>query len=259
MTVNVLGYGVMARQIAALFYLGGFNVVIWNHRQVQEGEFSRHINLLKRYINAEGAEGTIKFTYDLDKLEEAVTIECIIEDLKEKKKLYAALSKKNARPYFTNSSSYSPQEIGEQVNGFHFFNPVTTKLVELFTRDKSVIEQIRPLITFLEGIGFEVIPVHHNRGYIGNFILFHEISSLFKLIEKHGYSAESTMRVYNKIYNNSHDVFTVIDHIGIDVVYKILINLREMDESFYVPSCLKTALEKNVLGKKNKTSIRQIL
>tara|TARA_B100001250_G_C19704828_1_gene746465 strand:- start:979 stop:1089 length:111 start_codon:yes stop_codon:yes gene_type:complete len=30
MQINILGYGLMAKQIASLLYLGGFHINIWN-------------------------------------------------------------------------------------------------------------------------------------------------------------------------------------------------------------------------------------
>ena len=40
---------------------------------------------------------------------------------------------------------------------------------------------------------------------------------------------------------------------------KILKNLNEKNNQFYIPEILQTALDKNILGKKNKTSIKSLL
>ena len=51
----------------------------------------------------------------------------------------------------------------------------------------------------------------------------------------------------------------LIDLIGVDTCLKILKNLNEKNNQFYIPEILQTALDKNILGKKNKTSIKSLL
>ncbi len=256
MTINILGYGLMGKQIAALLYLGGFNIHIWNHKHANEKDVLRQIKLLKRIFNTE-VEGKITFHTDFDDLPDAITIESVIENLDVKRELYKNF-KKSKMLYFTNSSSFSPSEIGENVNGFHFFNPISLKLLEMHLRDTEMIEDIKPVLEYLEIIGFDIINVNSNRGYIGNYILFNEISSALKLIEKFNYTYEHVNMVYKKLYDG-RNLFTIIDLIGIDVVYQILKNLKEEDASIYIPRCLANALDKNILGRKNKTSIKEVL
>ena len=48
------------------------------------------------------------------------------------------------------------------------------------------------------------------------------------------------------------------DLIGVDVVRRIMKNLADKDASFYLADCLEQAVKCNLLGKKNRTSIRQL-
>lgn len=247
----------MAKQIASLFYIGGHEVAVWNDVEMNQDDIYRQIKLLRKSIDCR-QEGIITFVDSLERLEDRLTIESIIEDIEIKRQIYGSLETKITKPYFTNTSSFSPTEIGRDVNGLHFFNPITLKIVELYLCDGVDRNELDHILKFLNSLDFEIVDVHDNRGYIGNNILFHEISTALKLIEKFDYTTETVRTVYKKLYNG-RDIFAIIDIIGIDVVYKILINLKEKDEDIYLPLCLKSALEKNILGKKNRTSIKQIL
>ena len=105
MKVNVLGYGLMAKQIAALFYLGGHNVTIWNHRTVDENEIKRQIKLLNKFLESD-TSGEIHIVDKLEDLEDSLTIESVIEDLEVKTQLFIRLSGKITLGYLTNSSSF---------------------------------------------------------------------------------------------------------------------------------------------------------
>ena len=254
--VNVLGYGLMGKQIAALFYLGGFNVTIWNHREVDEKDLVRQIKLLRRSID-DVEEGMYNIINDINLLPDAITIESLAENIELKKAVYKKCEHFKA-PYFTNSSSYSPLEIGDNVNGFHFFNPISLKLVELYWEDSAISDQVVALTDFLKKTGFDVVKVGSNRGYLGNYILFNEISSALKLIEKLNYSTEQVNSIYEKLYGG-RNIFNIVDLIGVDTSYQILKNLKESDNSIYLPECFEAALAKNILGRKNKTSIIDVL
>ena len=246
----------MGRQIAGLLYLGGFNINIWSHSEIDESLLTKQIKILKRNLK-NTVDGKYNLFANIEDLPDAITIESITEEIEIKRNIFNEL-KHFTSPYFTNSSSYAPSEINERVNGLHFFNPINLGIVELYLNQTTNAESIKPIIDYLLSIGFEIIHVNNNRGYIGNYILFNEISSALKLIEKHNYTIDQVNAMYRKLYDG-RNIFSIIDIIGIDVVYKILLNLNDEDNSIYVPTCLSKALKLNVLGKKNKTSIRDIL
>lgn len=256
MHINILGYGLMAKQIAALLYLGGFKISIWNRSKIDLGEIERQIRLLKRTIDTTTA-GEIVSMDKLEDLGDHLTIESVVEDIDVKKELYGKLKNRITRGYFTNSSSYSPNEIGNNVNGLHFYNPIMLKFVEYYDSKSESID-LESILSYLKSLEFEIVPVWNNRGYIGNYILFHEISSALKLIEKYNYSVDSVNAFYKKLHDG-RDIFTIVDIIGIDVVRAIIVNLKAQDENLYLPECLLNAMDNNILGKKNKTSIKQVL
>lgn len=256
MQINVLGYGLMAKQIAALLSLGGYKVYVWNHKKIDLSEIDRQMRVLRKLTGLE-KKGEIVFVEKIEDLEDYLTIESVIEDINVKKDIYKILSGKITNAYCTNTSSVAPGEIGSEVHGLHFFNPITIKFVEYFeatTPSNDLLE----LLKFLELSDFEVLPVHDHRGYLGNNILFNEISTAFKLVEKYNYSVMSVSKFYDKFYNG-RDLFNIVDLIGIDVVRSILRNLKDVDDTIYIPECLSVAISNGVLGKKNKTSIKQVL
>jgi 3-hydroxyacyl-CoA dehydrogenase len=256
MKVNVLGFGLMAKQISALLSLGGFRVFIWNHQKAEIADLKRQIKIIKRATGLDG-NGEVAFVEKLEDLEDNLTIESVIEDLDVKKSLFEKTRNNISNAYCTNSSSLAPGEIGDGVHGLHFFNPIHLGFVEYFEA-LSPSDDLCQLLDFLRDIKHDIISVHDNRGYLGNNVLFNEISAALKMVEKFNYDVNSISSFYNKFYDG-RDVFTIIDLIGVDVVKAILVNLKEVDKTIYVPECLSVAISQNVLGKKNKTSIKQVL
>lgn len=261
--INVIGFGVMGQQIAALAYLFGIDVCIYSSKLESENdaEFQKQVKKLCRRLGSFENVGSYSFCRDIDKLKDVITIECVSEDLTLKKKLYNQVKKRNTQAYFTNTSSYSPSEIAADVAGLHFFNPITLKFVELSKAKETnhaMDIAVNSLSTLFLEHDFHVINVKDNRGYIGNYVLFSEIASVLKLVEEYNYTIEQINGVYSKLYDG-RDIFVIIDLIGVDVAYQILLNLNEKDKTIYVGNLLKDAMKLNSLGRKNKTSIKDFL
>lgn len=256
MNINILGFGIMARQISALLVSMGNNITIWNHKEIDIDKLYKQIKIQAKYLGTESNDsGKIKVITSLAELEDNLTIEAITENLTLKKDLYNRLKLKISHDYFTISSSISPLEIGENVNGLHFFNPIVScKIIEFFNHSIKNQESFE-LLKNLEALGFETINVLNTRGYIANYILFNEISNIFKLIEIYNYPLAEIEKLYNLLFNKN--IFKTIDIVGVDVTYAIIKNLKEKDDSIYLPKILEKAIEKGVLGKKNLTSIKK--
>mgnify|MGYP001334033947 CR=1 FL=1 len=258
--INILGSGVMGEQIAALFYLGGYSVCIWDMKEVDEKKIFYQAKLLKRILKEFG-EGRLKIVNKLSDLTDCPTIESVAENLDVKKSLIREIKKSIRKPVFSNTSSYIPSEIGEGVNALHFFNPIALKIVEYHLCEDvadNQTDEARHILNFLRDKGYELIHVKENRGYIGNNLVFNIISEYFRLIEQYKYRPEDVDKMYSVLFPGGK-VSDLIDMIGIDTVFKILNNLWEENRNLYIPLSLKTALEKNILGKKNKTSVLNII
>lgn len=256
----ILGFGTMGKQIAALLLLLGYDVVIWSYSQKEDDEqqLQRYLKLLRKQLkfDIEISVSTQNFIYDLDSLPCGMYIECVKEDLELKKMLYEKFIQKS-EIYFSNTSSYELSEIGSEAKGLHFFNPISLQLVEYYSVEKPD-SAFQSLLDKLSNQGFTLVPVKDNRGFIANYILFNEISMVFKLIEVYKYSYEQINIIYTKLYDQ-RNIFQIIDIVGIDLTQKIIKNLAEKDNTIYEPKLFQIALNQNILGKKNKTSILDIM
>ena len=255
--INIIGYGAMAKQIISLFFLMGYEINIWNRSEIDinllDGEIAK---LLKSDPKlSDKIKGEVLIKQNIEDFENNLTIESVAENLIVKKEIYEKLKDKITNGYFSNTSSYSPMEINEKVGGIHFFNPTRyIKLVEVFSNGYN----LTTFIQDLQDMNFSVINVKKNRGYIANYVIFNEVSTAFKLMEKFGYKLNDIQEMYNKLYNG-RDIFNIIDLVGVDVTYKILENLNEADSTIYLSNILNSALKNDIKGKKNNTSIKEFI
>jgi 3-hydroxyacyl-CoA dehydrogenase len=254
MKINILGYGVMGKQIAALFYAGGYNVKIWDYIKINLDDLNMEIKKVRKAFGLQKI-GNLSCIGRIADIENHPTIEALVEDLGVKRKVYDSVKNNITGYYYSNTSSYAPNEIGRGVSALHFFNPISMSIAEYYLADGK---KSNSLLEFLQSIGFDLIEVRNNRGYIGNYILFNEISTAMKLIEKNKYRAEDINKIYAKLYPG-RNIFKIMDVIGLDVVCKILLNLKEKDSGIYISQFLKNAVEQNILGRKNKTSIMEVI
>jgi len=256
--INILGAGVMGQQLASLFVLLGFNVRLYSSKDIAEKKILNYAKVLRRSFRiGTDISGSVACC-NAKEIGPGISIDTSAEDLEVKKALYKRLRRRNDDLFITNTSSFNPMEIGGDVVGMHFFNPITIRLVEITECPEKFKVALADLVEVISSVGFEIVSVKQNRGYIGNKILFGEISNVLKLIEKDGYQAADIAAIYSHLYPE-RNIFSIIDLIGVDVVRVIMKNLAVVDNSFYVGACLDLAIEKNILGKKNRTSILQVL
>ena len=222
--------------------------------------YQRTVRLLKKHLAGGDHTGTISFTTDIATLPAVSTLEVLAEDLLLKKNMLAAL------PYstegvdiYTNTSSYAPSEISANAIGLHFFNPIhMLRFAEISNESKCLSADSNLLFAALRNNGFELIHTAGNRGHIGNQILFHEIATALRLIDYYGYQPETIDAVLAHL-GRSTSLFNMIDLVGIDTVRSILLNLQQVDPSLYLSPLLDIALKQNILGRKNRTTIRSVL
>jgi len=258
MKINIIGMGVMGYQVASLFHLLGYSVAVYSRSGLDLKKFNRSVRLQKKFISNFNSETKdLKICNNISEIYNACTIETTIEDLSIKNKLHNSIREVTDKPFLTNTSSFEPQEIGNDVIGLHFFNPIHLKLVEIVHYKKQDYE-LDQIITDIQSVGFDVIKVKGNRGYLGNYLLFNEIGTAMKLIELYGYSYDAVKQMYKHLYDE-RDIFLILDLIGLDVAQKIFKNINEKDPSIYVPRYIDTAVKAGILGKKNKTSILDVL
>ncbi|MEI7998050.1 MAG: 3-hydroxyacyl-CoA dehydrogenase NAD-binding domain-containing protein [Candidatus Omnitrophota bacterium] len=262
--VNILGFGIMGRQIAALLVFAGYDVNIWS-RNIDENNkalYHREIKKIEKFLIQDPQEnGTITYTSNIKALLPALTFEVLCEDVEVKKKVICLLDYDlQNHGILTNTSSYAPEEIHPSAVGIHFFNPIyLLKFAELSCASIDLPLGVKFLIDFLrERLNFEIITVNGNRGYIGNYLLFQEIANALKLVDRYGYDTRRIDQVLSHM-GRSVSIFDIIDLVGVDVTRRIILNLKENDSAIFYSPIFDKALSDNVLGKKNKTSIRSVV
>ena len=257
--VNVIGYGQMGRQIASLLNLLGCEVVLWSRTKPEETSILRQIKILSKVLEIPINSKSIRIVSSIKELSKrAITIEAVAENIEVKREIFNYCNSNLMGAYYTNSSSYSPAEIGNKVGGLHFFNPISLKLIEFFQPVSIRNNEIDFLLKILEQRDFKVIYAQSNRGYLANSLLFREVSNVFFMIEQKGYTVSEIEKVYS-VLNKDRFIFDIVDLVGVDITYSILENLKVQDSSIYLPAYLRYGIEKNILGKKNKTSIKKFI
>ena len=249
MRINVIGSGYMGKQITSLLTILGFDVLIW---QKKDGNLPNLINTeirkLEKILKIK-SKGSFKIVNELQQLENFITIETVIEDLEIKRKVFDALNFKEN--LFSNTSSIQLSNIKKNINGFHFMNPISMKIIEVCKVAEYNETNLNILINELKKASYELIEVADTPGYIVNKILFKEISFFFHLIEVEKYNSNNINKIY--IDRLKHpDPIKIVNLIGVDTCLQILINLNKFDSQYYVPKILNDAVKKNILGYKNK-------
>ena len=253
MRVNVIGSGCMGKQITALLSIIGFDILVW---QKSDGNLTEEINKEIRKVEKIlklKSFGSVKIVNELHKLENNITIETVIENLEIKKKIFENLNYQEN--LFSNTSSIKLSSIGKNINGFHFMNPVTIKLIEICKIGNFSQDKLNLILNELKKISYDVMDVVDSPGYIINKILFKDISFFFYLIEKENFRADEVKKIYLDSLKHS-DPIKLVNLIGVDTCLHILINLNKYDTQYYIPKMLRDSVKLNILGNKNKTRFK---
>ena len=129
MRINVIGSGYMGKQICSLFDVLGYDVLIWqNTKENLENHINDQKKRIEKILNIR-ATGSFKIENSLSNFEKSFTIETVKENIDIKKKIISSLNYNEN--IFSNTSSIKLSEIGNNINGFHFMNPITVKIIEL--------------------------------------------------------------------------------------------------------------------------------
>lgn len=259
MHITILGSGIMGSQLAALMSLLDFDVTI-RSRNNNLNVVEKNKKLLSKIIKLDFKSNIINYKNINESFDgQSLVIECLKENLQIKKE-YFIKYKSTKYGYFSNSSSFANSDVNNEIDVLHFFNPVSIKILEVCISNKDKYDNsiLNNLIEKLKNIDFKFFYVHQNRGFLGNTIIFYHISNYFYLHEKLNYNVQDISKM-QKEFGINFNPLNIIDIVGVDVCFEILKNLKEKNNNLYIPEIFNNALKKNILGKKNKTSISSIL
>jgi len=272
--VGVLGCGLMGSGIAQVCATAGFDVISLEAEQkfLDKGFAGIDKSLAKfaekpekSGITPEKAKeirGRMKGTLKKEDLADCdLIIEAIIENVEEKKKMYAALDgmvKKDA-VFASNTSSISITELmtatqrPERFVGLHFFNPVPLmKLVEVVRTIATAPEVFETVFEFAGKLGKVPVRTSDKTGFIVNRLLVPYLLDAIRAYEEGVGSIPDIDQAMKLGCGYPMGPFTLLDFVGLDTTYYITHVMFDefKDARFASPPLLKRLVMAGWYGKK---------
>ena len=269
--VGVLGCGLMGSGIAQVTATAGYEVISLEAEQrfIDKGfagiekSLAKFAEKGKLKETPDAIRARLKGTLKKEDLADCdLVIEAIIENVEEKKKMYAALDgivKKDAI-FASNTSSISITELMAATRrpgrfvGLHFFNPVPlmalVEVVRTITTDPAVFEQA---FAFAQSLGKTPVRTSDKTGFIVNRLLVPYLLDAIRAYEE-GVGSITDIDLAMKLgCGYPMGPFTLLDFVGLDTTYYIThVMFDEFKERrFASPPLLKRMIMAGWYGKKS--------
>ena len=269
--VGVLGCGLMGSGIAQVAATAGFDVVVLEADQkfIDKGfggiekSLAKFAEKGKLKEPAEAIRARLKGTLKKEDLADCdIVVEAIIENVEEKKKMYAALDavvKKDAI-FASNTSSISITELAaatkraDRFVGLHFFNPVPlmqlVEVVRTITTDPAVFDAA---FEFGKKLGKVPVRTSDKTGFIVNRLLVPYLLDAIRAYEE-GVGSIADIDTSMKLgCGYPMGPFTLLDFVGLDTTYYITHVMFDefKDARFASPPLLKRMVMAGWYGKKS--------
>jgi len=273
--VGVLGCGLMGSGIAQVAATAGFDVIVLEVEQkfLDKG-FAGIDKSLAKFAEKPPEKGGITAeqktairarlkgaTNKADLADCDIIIEAIIENVEDKKKMYASLDgivKKDAI-FASNTSSISITELltstkrPERFIGLHFFNPVPLmKLVEVVRTIATASEVYDAAYEFANKLGKVPVRTSDKTGFIVNRLLVPYMLDAIRAYEEGVGSIDDIDNAMKLGCGYPMGPFTLLDFVGLDTTYYIThVMFDEFKERrFASPPLLKRLVMAGWYGKK---------
>src|SRR5438128_2599558 len=268
--VAVLGCGLMGSGIAQVCATAGFDVTVLEADQKCldrgfggiEKSLAKFAEKGKLKDTPEAIRGRLRGTLKRDDLADCdIVIEAIIENVEEKKKMYASLDaivKKDAI-FASNTSSISVTELltsvkrPERFIGLHFFNPVPLmKLVEVVKTIATAPEVFETAYEFGKKLGKVPVRTSDKTGFIVNRLLVPYLLDAIRAYEEGVGSISDIDNAMKLGCGYPMGPFTLLDFVGLDTTYYIThVMFDEFKERrFAAPPLLKRLVLAGWYGRK---------
>jgi len=269
--VGVVGCGIMGGGIAQACVQAGYPTVVRevNQQLLDKGVDAIRSNLARavergRMTEAQRGEALARLTGTLrfhDFKDCDLAIEAVVENIEEKRKVFAALDRA-CPPHAllaTNTSSLCVAEVAaatrrpDRVVGMHFFNPVPAmKLVEVVRSIASSDQAVATARAFAESLGKTVILTKDTPGFVVNRLLVPYLLDAVRVLEAGIASREEIDQGMTLGCGHPMGPLTLIDLLGLDTTYYIAQAMyQEFGESrFAPPTLLKRLVLAGRLGRK---------
>jgi 3-hydroxybutyryl-CoA dehydrogenase len=269
--VGVLGCGLMGSGIAQVAATAGFDVTVL---EVEQKFIDKGFAGIEKSLAKFAEKGTIKETPQAirarlkgttnrqDLADCDLVIEAVIENVGEKRKIYAALDpivKKDAI-FASNTSSISITELmtattrPERFVGLHFFNPVPLmKLVEVVRTIATAPQVYETAFDFAKRVGKVPVRTSDKTGFIVNRLLVPYLLDAIRAYEEGVGSISDIDQAMKLGCGYPMGPFTLLDFVGLDTTYYIThVMFEEFKERrFASPPLLKRMVMAGWFGRKS--------
>jgi 3-hydroxybutyryl-CoA dehydrogenase len=274
--VGVLGCGLMGSGIAQVAAMAGFDVTVLEVEQkfLDKG-FAGIDKSLAKFAEKppekggitaqqkDAARARLKGTTRREDLADCdIIIEAVIENVAQKKEMYAALDgivKKDAI-FASNTSSISITELmtatrrPERFVGLHFFNPVPLmKLVEVVRTIATASDVYETAYEFGKKLGKVPVRTSDKTGFIVNRLLVPYMLDAIRAYEEGVGSIEDIDNAMKLGCGYPMGPFTLLDFVGLDTTYYITHVMYDefKDQRFASPPLLKRLVMAGWYGRKS--------
>jgi len=268
--VGVLGCGLMGSGIAQVSATAGFDVTVL---EVEQKFLDKGFAGIEKSLAKFAEKGTIQetpqairarlkgTTNQQDLADCDMVIEAVIENIAEKKKMYAALDdvvKKDAI-FASNTSSISITELMAATKrphrfiGLHFFNPVPLmKLVEVVRTIATDDEVYESAYEFGKKIGKVPVRTSDKTGFIVNRLLVPYLLDAIRAYEEGVGSIDDIDNAMKLGCGHPMGPFTLLDFVGLDTTYYITHVMYDefKERRFASPPLLKRLVMAGWYGRK---------
>lgn len=269
--VGVLGCGLMGSGIAQVAAMAGFDVIVL---EAEQRFLDKGFSGVEKSLAKFAEKGKLKDTVDVirgrlkgtlrqsDLADCDIIIEAIIENVADKKKMFAELDSvvKSEAIFATNTSSISVTEVmtatkrPDRFIGLHFFNPVPlmslVEVVRTIATDESVFEAA---YEFGKQLGKTPVRTSDKTGFIVNRLLVPYLLDAIRGYEEGIGSIADIDLAMMKGCGYPMGPFTLLDFVGLDTTYYITQVMFEefKEQRFAAPPLLKRMVMAGWYGKKS--------
>jgi 3-hydroxybutyryl-CoA dehydrogenase len=274
--VGVLGCGLMGSGIAQVAAMAGFETTVLEVEQKYlEKGFAGIEKSLAKFAERppekggitaqqkDAVRGRLKGTTRREDLADCdIIIEAVIENVAQKKEMYAALDgivKKDAI-FASNTSSISITELmtatkrPERFVGLHFFNPVPLmKLVEVVRTIATASDVYETAYEFGKKLGKVPVRTSDKTGFIVNRLLVPYLLDAIRAYEEGVGSIEDIDNAMKLGCGYPMGPFTLLDFVGLDTTYYITHVMYDefKEQRFASPPLLKRLVMAGWYGRKS--------
>lgn len=268
--VGVLGCGLMGSGIAQVAAMSGFDVTVL---EVEQKFLDKGFAGIEKSLAKFAEKGTLKeapqavrarlkgTTNKQDLADCDIVIEAIIENIEEKKKMYASIDPivKKEAIFSTNTSSISVTELltavkrPERFIGLHFFNPVPLmKLVEVVKTIATAPDVYDTAYEFGKKLGKVPVRTSDKTGFIVNRLLVPYLLDAIRAYEEGVGSIEDIDNAMKLGAGYPMGPFTLLDFVGLETTYYITHVMYDefKERRFASPPLLKRLVMAGWYGKK---------